>query len=110
MLHTLYMNARDFITTAAQLEAAINKAFDDRDQFTSEMLRGENVWNLRRPEKMVDLLEPVAETIDTDSISLAPDMYRPAAMVVAEDRLDVIAEELTGGKIGEGFRQKKSRA
>ncbi|MCJ1466879.1 hypothetical protein MMC07_005501 [Pseudocyphellaria aurata] len=94
MLHTLYMNARDFIVRPAQLDAAIDRIFDNPDAFMTDRMRGENVWHLGAPETMEELLHQSGLAPRARSPNLAD--YRKELM---EERLNKIGEELTGGKL-----------
>ncbi len=94
MLHTLYMNAKDFIIDSAQLENEIDRAFDDDNQFTNDSMRGQNVWNLGLPETVQQMLSTAARAPGGRAVD------RHAGFGLLEkQRLDRIAEELTGGKI-----------
>lgn len=92
-LHTLYVNAGSFITTRAQLEQTIDKVFDDNKQFENDKRPGLNVWNLGLPETVQELLGnrtgPSAKAIDPTDESA----------VIMRERMNRIAEELTGGKL-----------
>lgn len=94
MLHTLYMNARDFIVRPAQLDEAVNRAFDDPNQFLNDETLGENVWHLGAPETVLELLRmsrPSTFRRSTYRAQLVKDLIKT--------RLDKIGEELTGGKL-----------
>ena len=93
-LHTLYVNAGNFITTPAQLDQAIDKAFDDMSQFSNELRPGLNVWNLGLPETVQELLKSRTGSSD-NAIVLADENAE-----ITRERLGKIAEELTGGKMG----------
>lgn len=94
MLHTLYMNAREFIVEPAQLERAIDEAFDDSELFVNDDRKGENIWNLGLPETVQQLLrinERKWLRNRTDQAQWTKDL--------TEKRLDTIGEALTGGKL-----------
>lgn len=91
-LHSLYMNARGFITSEAQLVAEVNRVFDDLDQWTSAEAQGHNVWNLGTPETVQQKLSKVNRTGRN-----ALDYNRGYAEVTAK-RETRIADELTGGR------------
>ena len=93
MLHTLYMNARDFIVRPDQLEDAINRAFDDPKQFLSDELRGENIWHMGPPETIHQLLR--MSNVEWKSTTV--DRYKRLKELRAK-RLDNIGDELTGGE------------
>ena len=94
MLHTLYMNARDFITTEAELNKLVEEVFDDQEQFSSPFNAGENIWNLGHPETVKELLG----LRDRKTFQTAIDRSEGYGSVTRK-RLNRIAEELTGGKM-----------
>ncbi|KAI4249028.1 MAG: hypothetical protein LQ352_005749, partial [Teloschistes flavicans] len=97
-LHTLYMNARDFIVTEQALTDAVERAFDpDNPQFDNEARRGLNVWNLGYPEKVKDLLHK-HKTNDYRDAGKAVQGYIGYG-TVTEKRMKRLGEELTGGKM-----------
>lgn len=94
MLHTLYMNAHNFIVRPAQLDQAIDLAFDDPKQFLSDDLQGENIWHMGPPETIQQLLRlsnRAWKSAAVDRFGRLKDL--------TERRLDSIGEELTGGKM-----------
>lgn len=93
-LHTLYMNARDFIVRPAQLDEAVDRAFDDPNQFLSDETQGENVWHLGAPETVQDLLRVSQRNSGKKNTTRAQWVKD-----LTEKRLDTIGEELTGGKL-----------
>ncbi|KAA6410120.1 MAG: hypothetical protein FRX48_05539 [Lasallia pustulata] len=93
MLHSLYMNARTFITSEAQLNSEVDKVFDDLDLWTTAEVRGQNVWNLGPPETVQQMLGRVNRTGKN-----AVDYNQGYAPITAQ-RERRIAEELTGGKM-----------
>ncbi len=99
MLHTLYMNARDFITTPAELDRLVDHVFDDEDQFTTGNTRGENIWNFGYPETVETLLGNqhggANGGANGGKAVERSEGYGPAT----RKRLDRIGEELTGGKM-----------
>lgn len=95
-LHTLYVNAGDFITTGKQLDTAIDNAFDNLHQFTSDNQKGLNVWNLGVPETVQELL---ARKYKDPKIMKALESAEGNTLVTRQ-RMRRIAEELTGGKMG----------
>ena len=92
-LHSLYMNARGFITSEAQLIAEVDRVFDDVDQWTTAEVQGHNVWNLGPPETVQQMLGRVNRTGKN-----ALDYNQGYAPITAK-RERRIAEELTGGKM-----------
>jgi hypothetical protein len=92
-LHTLYMHAREFITTEEQLEAEIQKIF-----IPSPFGRGHegktSIWDAYgAPPTVEDMLSEVNRTQKT-----AIDFHKGPAPVTGR-RMKRIAEELTGGKM-----------
>lgn len=94
-LHTLYMNARSFITTEAQLNAEIDKLFVERP--FEHLTRGgqtDNVWDAYGPPPTVqDMLSSVNGTQKTAVL------YHRGPAEVTGQRVRKMAEELTGGKM-----------
>lgn len=90
-LHTLYMNANTFITNEAQLNAVVERVFNDTQQFRGEENEGENVWNLGYQTTVAQMLDDVNEG------KKATDAGRRARLVT--QRYTQIAEVLTGGKM-----------
>ncbi|KAL8794387.1 MAG: hypothetical protein Q9195_003085 [Heterodermia aff. obscurata] len=90
-LHTLYMNANRFITSEAQLNAVVERVFDDQEQFKNSYYRGENVWNLGYQVTVAEMLDYSRRG------SRLVDVARKGQMV--KDRYKQIAETLTGGKM-----------
>jgi len=79
-IHTLYMHARSFVTTEAQLDAAIEKAFGT----VEEPARKKLIWE------------------EEGSPKTTQDMLSQEGVVQkTQRRIKRIAEELTGGKIEE---------
>ncbi|KAL9585550.1 MAG: hypothetical protein Q9203_004206 [Teloschistes exilis] len=94
-LHTLYMNARDFIVTEQALTDAVERAFHpDNKQFDNEAKRGLNVWNLGYPETVKELLD-TANKEDTGKALLRYIGYAE----LTDKRMKRLGEELTGGKM-----------
>ena len=94
-LHNLYVNAGDFITTGRQLDSAIDRAFDNHEQFTNDSKPGLNVWNLGYPETVSELLGRANKDSKSQS---AMDAAEGNASITRE-RMKRISEELTGGKM-----------
>lgn len=94
MLHTLYMHARDFITTPAALDVAIDQAFDNNSAFSTDSTRGFNIWNLGSPKTVEEMLKDAGK----GEGGKAAERHTGFAMVTNE-RVTRIAEELTGGGI-----------
>lgn len=94
-LHTLYVNAGDFITTGKQLDNAIDRVFDNQDQFTTDQKLGLNVWNLGFPETVQQLLG----VANKDPRRQKAVDSAEGNSLITEKRMKRIAEELTGGKM-----------
>lgn len=91
-LHTLYMNARYFITTKQALDARIEKIFTAEPFLKGDL--NDNIWEAYgSPPTTRDLLRK-----DEGSSKLALEAHQSPA-VLTGDRLQIIAEKLTGGKI-----------
>lgn len=96
-MHTLYMNARDFIVTEEKLSEAVERAFDPRNgQFDNESRRGLNVWNLGYPETMREMLEKTSKEAGT-RIGAMEGMVGYGK--ITGERMRRLGEELTGGKM-----------
>jgi len=91
-LHTLYMNAREFIVTEAQLNAKIDEIFTEKPYPNNP--GATSVWEaFGSPETIQNLLTTVNNTEKT-----AVDFHVSPAVKTGR-RLKKIAEELTGGKM-----------
>ncbi|KAL8778043.1 MAG: hypothetical protein Q9213_007592 [Squamulea squamosa] len=94
-LHTLYMNAREFIVTEEKLNEAVEKAFDPySEQFNNESRRGLNVWNLGYPETVKEHLERANKGEEGRAVERLSGFSG-----VTDERMRRIGEELTGGKM-----------
>lgn len=93
-LHTLYVNAGDFITTGAHLEKVIDKVFDDNSIFSNDSKKGLNIWNLGLPETVQELLAKANKSGKQTALESAE-----GHAGVTRKRMKRIAEELTGGKM-----------
>jgi hypothetical protein len=90
-LHTLYMHARSFITTEAQLDAEIEKVFT-AEPFGTNLPT--NIWDaLNSPPTVQDMLSVVNNTQKTAM------EYHGSRGATTGKRMVRIAEELTGGKM-----------
>lgn len=87
-LHTLYINARNFITNEEQLTAELDRAFPagDNPEWESDAGGGPNIWNLGPPPTTSALLRRQKSDQDT--------MWQ-----VEQQRMKKLAEALTGGTI-----------
>jgi hypothetical protein len=97
-LHTLYMNAGNFITTEDQLQVAIDRAFTMGANpawynAASSTKEAESVWNLGPPETVQQMLGKVNKT-GNKAIE-----YNEGYAKVTGERVRRIAEELTGGRL-----------
>lgn len=93
-LHTLYVNAGDFITTVKQLDGVIDRAFDDNSQFRGDSSEGVNIWNLGRPETVQELLRKANKSGRQTALDSAE-----GNEIITRERMKKIGEELTGGKM-----------
>jgi hypothetical protein len=86
-LHTLYMNARKFITTEEQLVAEIERVFPAKNNpdWTNDQQAGDNIWNLGAPPTVESMVNARKSEL--------------AQWDLVQKRVQKIAEELTGGKI-----------
>ena len=91
-LHTLYMHARNFITTEEQLDAEIEKIFVEFP-FGPEHVGKTNIWDTGMPPTVQDMLSGVNNTQKS-----ALEYHRGPGQITGE-RMTRIAEELTGGKM-----------
>jgi hypothetical protein len=87
-LQALYVNARTFITTEAQLAAEIEKVFPEgeNEAWRSDHQQGENIWNLGVP--------PTVQNIVNDSKK-----SEAARWDLIQGRVKKLGEQITGGKI-----------
>lgn len=87
-LHTLYMNARNFITTEEQLAQEIEAKFreDGGQEWQSDSGVGNNVWAKGAPPTIQDIVKNQTK----DELG----RWR-----IEQDRMDKVVEEMTGGKL-----------
>ncbi|APA08757.1 hypothetical protein SS1G_02534 [Sclerotinia sclerotiorum 1980 UF-70] len=91
-LHTLYMKARSFITTEEQLNAKIDEIFTF--PFDRNAPDKRSIWEVsNKPPTVQDMLAGVNNAQKTT----VETWKHPA--VITGDRMQLIAEELTGGKM-----------
>ena len=90
-LHTLYVNAGTFITNEAQLEAVVERVFEDQLQFETDETRGENIWHKGLPPTVEERMR------EAEAGGGSPD--RVGRSRVVRERMTKIAEVLTGGKM-----------
>ncbi|KAL8907135.1 MAG: hypothetical protein Q9171_005977 [Xanthocarpia ochracea] len=94
-LHTLYMNAREFIVTEEKLNEAVERAFDPYStQFDNESRRGLNVWNLGYPETVKEQLDRANKGEQGRAVERSSGFSG-----VTDERMRRIGEALTGGKM-----------
>ncbi|KAJ5757993.1 uncharacterized protein N7511_006687 [Penicillium nucicola] len=88
-LHSLYMNARTFITTEEQLAAEIDRVFPEGENvaWRNDHQPGENIWNLGNPPTVSSLAGKTRKAGET------------ARWDLVQERVKQLGEEITGGKI-----------
>lgn len=102
-LHSLYMNARNFITTEEQLLAEIEKKFlpgNRNPEFRRSDFAetGDNIWVKGLPSTVKDLISE--NTVRASKNGQPPSPSDMKTMYMKDqERMKRIAEELTGGKI-----------
>ena len=96
-LHTLYMNAQDFITNEKQLDVQIEKEFGTRENprmfgFSDQRQGGTSYWDASTPLTTAEMLR--GETgEEQNTMSLGKNTR------LVQERMKRMAEELTGGKM-----------
>lgn len=87
-LQQLYMNARDFITSEAQLAAEVERVFPEgqNDAWTNDQRPGDSVWNLGAP--------PTVQSNVNDARK-----NELARWDLIQGRVKKLGEEITGGKL-----------
>lgn len=107
-LHTLYVNSQTFITTEAQLNSTIDRVFSEgsNSTFNSPAHYGTSIWNRG--------LQPTIEgLVNRQKAGLRSKSSRRIGegekQTVNEERLNRIAEELSGGKIPDPDALKEER-
>ena len=102
-LHSLYMNARNFITTEEQLLAEVEKKFlpagrnpDFRRSDFAET--GDNIWVKGVPSTVKDLISENTARAPKNGQPPVPSEMK-AKFRKDQERMKRIAEELTGGKL-----------
>lgn len=97
-LHSLYINARNFITTEAQLSNAIDQEFGTEDAprvFDSYNSNVPSVWAHGRPDTVQDMLNRAAGRGGKGALASATKGRSPS---LTKERVTRIAEALTGGR------------
>lgn len=89
-LHTLYMNARNFITTEQQLDAKVEEIFIQKPHGDE---KSDNIWDINVPPTVQNMLNTVGDT------SKKAIFYGSGPAATTLKRMKRIAEELTGGKM-----------
>lgn len=90
-LHSLYMNARDFIVTEAALDSKVDEVFDD------EWFRinpGRSIWDL---EDIPDTVQSMLNEANRKGLRAV--QHNAGYAHITRERVQRIAEELTGGKM-----------
>ncbi|KAI5201347.1 hypothetical protein E4T39_05221 [Aureobasidium subglaciale] len=96
-LHSLYVNARDFIVTDAQLATAIDKAFGTVTQPRAFGSNSASIWDVGPPSSTVDMLNSAtAKGVRGGALSQSS-VNRDQVLTAA--RVRRIAAELTGGQL-----------
>lgn len=90
-LHELYVNAGTFITNEAQLDAVVDRVFEDKKQFQNDASAGENIWHLGEPQTVAQRMQ------QAEAGGRNPEAVGRARVV--KERMTRIAEVLTGGKM-----------
>lgn len=108
-LHTLYMNARKFVTNEKQLDQLIKEQFDHEPghvrqaDFQTNVGAGASMWNFGPPDSIKDLISGAGKgkTSMADAVSrLGRDTAGDAAKFRKDqERMKKIAEKLSGGKM-----------
>lgn len=86
-LHSLYMNARSFIVTEEELNAEVDRVFDN------PTLMGRSMWDTGFPDSIKGLLSTANKNSNNALI------HASGHVPVTKERVKRIAEELTGGKM-----------
>lgn len=91
-LHTLYMNARDFIVTEEQLDAKVEEIFTDTPHAAND--HRSNIWDVLGAPITVQAMLGVVNNTQKGAM----DFHKGGGARTA-DRMKKISEELTGGKM-----------
>ncbi len=93
-LHTLYMNAGNFITTEEQLQTVIDQAFAHNPAWHNPAIPDElSVWSMGPPDTVQVTLNKANRT------GIKAMDYNKGYAKLTGDRVRKIAEELTGGRM-----------
>ncbi|KAI5254101.1 hypothetical protein E4T42_02609 [Aureobasidium subglaciale] len=96
-LHSLYVNAREFIVNDAQLATAIDKAFGTVDQPRGFGSNSASIWDVGPPSTIVDMLNSATGKGIRGGALSQSSVNRDQALTAA--RVRRIAAELTGGQL-----------
>jgi hypothetical protein len=92
-LHTLYMQARSFITTEEQLDAKIEEIFKETPEGESDSIWQWTIVARGAPPTVQDMLSAVNNT-EKEAVK-----YHSGPAQITGQRMKRLAEELTGGKM-----------
>jgi len=92
-IHSLYLNAKNFITTEAQLTAEIERVFGSNDNPVTWSAKRKSVWHLGRPPGTDQLVGMEMQRADE-----ADHLTRAQSDPLMRERIMRIAGQLTGGK------------
>lgn len=108
-LHTLYMNAREFIVTPEQLDKAVDQAFGTLEnpiRFGSSSMgssesypQSKSIWAVGRPDRVQDMLNRANGVPGSRAMDNAG-----GSDDISKERIRRIAESLTGGKMDKAAR------
>ena len=93
-LHTLYMNAGNFIVTEEHLNRVVDQIFDDNMPFANDSKHGLNIWNTGYPETVQEMLNQANRTGGGKAVE-----KNQGHGPLTRQRMKKIGEELTGGKM-----------
>ena len=91
-LHSLYMNARDFIVTEAALNSKVDEVFDEEWFKTNE---GRSIWDKEKHPQ--DTIRSLLR--DANRSGAKAGLHNAGYTSITMNRVRRIGEELTGGKI-----------
>ncbi|KKY25164.1 hypothetical protein UCRPC4_g01970 [Phaeomoniella chlamydospora] len=100
-LHTLYMNARDFIVTEEALDAEIDRVFPfDKDPaFRTPSGQGKDIWFTGVPPTVTELLQKTVSPERNISRRVSDIDGSSTTARTASERAKKLAESLSGGKM-----------
>ena len=94
-LHTLYMNARDFITDEEQLGAKIKEEFDDKNFGGHSSDPAKSYWDSQGPpDGIAEMVNRSTMSRGRQGVSEKEDAWRRD-----QERMRKLAEGLSGGKM-----------